>query len=111
MIYHDRVTITGNDTGYSKPASGLLEMIKVDYSADSHANTDVVITDEATGLSLYSKANSKTDVELLVRGQIADTGGTLQSAYDRLPLTGRVKIVVTDNTSTETVTVDLWWSE
>jgi hypothetical protein len=118
------VTTTGADgsatgTAYSaRPLCGELYALYVDWGSTAPAGTsDIVVTVEADddhpAVTLYSKENAVNDVWVYPIVQNTDTAGSaVASQYQRLPVSGRIKVVVTGcNALAPAVTVYAWVRE
>lgn len=117
------VTTSGEDgaatgTGYSThPISGEIAAVIVDWHANAHANSDITVTLEADdnhpAITLYSKANAKTDISVYPHVQATDTAGAaIAGWYQHIVGSGRVKVVVGDsNALAPAVTVYVYYKD
>lgn len=99
--YKVEVTTTGENgsaigTGYTERAiRGKLLDIYLDYGATAPNTTDITITDNEIGHTLYAKANSVTDVLVSPRTKPVDSAAAaISNAHDKFSLNGKIKIAV-----------------
>lgn len=96
--------------------TGEILRVKADYSASSHSNTDLTITD-ADGKTIVSRANNKTDFDDNVRDTAKDYQGTdlHYEGTNKIAVPFVVNSILTatvaDNTEDETVDVEVWVRE
>ena len=100
------MTTTGADgaatgTAYSDtPLNGELMALVVDWGATAPgATSDITVTvdadDNHPAVTLYSKADSATDVTVYPRVQNTTTAGVaIDASFDRIPVAGRIKVAV-----------------
>jgi hypothetical protein len=100
-----RVTTTGQDasatgTGYSaSPINGELLALAINWHASAPDTSDIAVTveadDDLPAVSLYAKDNANTDATAYPHVQATDVAGSaISGVYDRIPVTGRIKVAV-----------------
>lgn len=105
-IYHGTLTLTGTtDTDYLE-VQGLIEWLKITYTNGNAGTGDIVITDEASGVVIYSETNGATDVDGPVRAQAIDRSGSAKTAYERIPISSRIKAVSTGHNANTSIALD-----
>lgn len=106
--------VTGNAAVSSNHLRGLLHAVLVDYVANGHANTDVVLAHTAPAVTLYTLSNNNADTYDLPRRKISDevsadvTYDGTNEVYEKYPIDGVLSVTVTDNNSNGTVLVHIW---
>lgn len=122
MLRSERVAFTTNGDGdatvYSGPIRGYLHALRYVYG-DAATGADFTITDDATGIALLTVTNAGTSSTThMPRGATVTTanaaalyasGGT--AVNDRIPIVGRVKLVVAEGGATKTGTLVVIWEE
>ena len=113
MLRKTTITLTGiTDTDYSPTAmNGLIEYFSIAYTNGNATTGDLTLTDEETGISVYAVTDTATDYEGPVRAQISTNAGTAVTAYDKIPVTSRLKAVSAAHNSNTQIDIIVWWSE
>lgn len=124
MFRYDRISITtaadGSATVYSAPFVGLLHaLVYLPGASGLDTGADLTITDEATGHALVTVTNGGTStVVIMPRGATASTANAASlyaaggaAVNDRLPVVGRVKIVVASGGNAKSGAIVVVWEE
>ena len=111
MIVKDKVTLTGDaGTSYSRSFAGLLHGFYV-AKGTLAATTDVVISDQETGLVLLTITNLAADKLYMPRALNGDLAGADTALRERIAVSGVIKFVVAQGGATNTGTVWVYVDE
>lgn len=91
----------GDGTAYSEVVQGLVEMVKVTLGTLANGAADLTITDEATGAAIVTLTNITDGLTVRPRGATHDVAGAAAlyaaagtAVLDKIPVNGRIKVVV-----------------
>lgn len=125
MLQSQKITVTTTGvagsaagTGYSsRPISGAIKAVRVDWSASAPVTSDITITvdsdDDHPAVTIYTKSDSATDAWAYPSVQATGTdGAAITGVYQDIVGVGRVKVVVAQcDALAAAVVVYVWFDD
>ena len=110
-------TAGGAATAYTEPVAGLVHAIWAE-NGDLDVGSDITITDEGTGHAIITITNLAADALYMPRGATHDIAGVAKlyaaggtAVGDRIPASGRIKVVVAAGGATKSGTFTIYVEE
>jgi hypothetical protein len=115
-----KITLTaladGTANDHSEVICGVIEKIYLDYSANSHGNTDIVIKSDSTPAETFlSITDNKTDGWYYPAHVLQDNAGNdvtfdgTNEIYEKYFINDRIDFAMAQNTEGETITVYVYY--
>ena len=98
----------GTGTSYSEVVEGFVEMVKVTLGTLDTGAADLTITDEETGAAIVTMTNITDGMTVHPRAATHDVAGAAAlyaaggaAVNDKIPVNGRIKVVVAQGGATK----------
>lgn len=103
---------SGAATVYSAPCDGTLLAIRALLGTMASGAVDIVITDDDSGAALLTITNLAANTDYYPRGgAVNPANAAITNSFVGIPVSGRIKAVVSQATASKTGTLHYWVEE